>query len=134
MEKLKENIVVFFGVLGAFLQLLGGILWIVLPQLAMGGVFIIAIRVLIDTNWLQWLVIIMLVGGVLYSLYIQINEYVQKETTKVVAKREKQKAEIAKGTYKGGMFLKVPTLKEGIWNWAKAFFWLGLFLLMLKYF
>ncbi len=129
-----ENIVVFFGVLGAFLKLLGGILWIVLPQLAMGGVFIIAIRVLIDTNWLQWLVIIMLVGGVLYSLYIQINEYVQKETTKVVAKREKQKAEIAKGTYKGGMFLKVPTLKEGIWNWAKAIFWLGLFLLMLKYF
>ena len=123
MEKLKENIVVFFGVLGAFLQLLGGILWIVLPQLAMGGVFIIAIRVLIDTNWLQWLVIIMLVGGVLYSLYIQINEYVQKETTKVVAKREKQKAEIAKGTYKGGLFLKIPTKKEAIWNWAKAIFW-----------
>jgi len=53
---------------------------------------------------------------------------------KAVEKREKQKAEIAKGTYKGGLFLKVPTLKEGIWNWAKAIFWLGLFLLMLKYF
>ena len=129
-----ENIFVFFGVLGAFLQLLGGILWIVLPQLAMGGVFIIAIRVLIDTDWLQWLLIIMLVGGVFYSLYIQINEYVQKETMKAVEKREKQKAEIAKGTYKGGMFLKVPTLKEGIWNWAKAIFWLGLFLLALKFY
>ena len=134
MNKLMENIVVFFGVLGAFLKLLGGILWIVLPQLAMGGVFIIAIRVLIDTNWLQCLVIIVLVGGVFYSLYIQINEYVQKEAMKAVEKREKQKAEIAKGTYKGGLFLKVPTLKEGIWNWAKAIFWLGLFLLMLKYF
>ena len=67
-------------------------------------------------------------------MYDDIALHVQKETTKVVAKREKQKAEIAKGTYKGGMFLKVPTLKEGIWNWAKAFFWLGLFLLMLKYF
>ena len=134
MNKLMENIVVFFGVLGAFLKLLGGILWIVLPQLAMGGVFIIAIRVLIDTDWLQWLLIIMLVGGVFYSLYIQINEYVQKETMKAVEKREKQKAEIAKGTYKGGMFMKVPTLKEGIWNWAKAIFWTGLFLLMLKYF
>ena len=49
-------------------------------------------------------------------------------------KLEKQKAEIAKGTYKGGLFVKVPTLKEGIWNWTKALFWLGLFLLMLKFF
>jgi|TARA_B110000977_G_C11013977_1_gene468752 hypothetical protein len=125
-----EKLFIFYR----FLQLLGGILWIALPQLAMGGVFIIAIRVLIDTNWLQWLVIIMLVGGVFYSLYLQINEYVQKETMKVLEKVEKQKTEIAKGTYKGGMFLKVPTLKEGIWNWTKAIFWVGLFLLALKYF
>lgn len=125
-----EKLFIFYR----FLQLLGGILWIALPQLAMGGVFIIAIRVLIDTNWLQWLVIIMLVGGVFYSLYLQINEYVQKETMKVLEKVEKQKTEISKGTYKGGMFLKVPTLKEGIWNWTKAIFWVGLFLLALKYF
>ena len=130
MKKLMENIFVFFGVLGAFLQLFGGILWIVLPQLAMGGVFIIAIRVLIDTDWLQWLLIIMLVGGVFYSLYIQINEYVQKETMKAVEKREKQKDEIAKGTYKGGLFLN----KEGIWNSVKAIFLLCLCVGVLIYY
>ena len=130
MKKLTENIFVFFGVLGEFLQLLGGILWIALPQLAMGGVFIIAIRVLIDTDWLQWLLIIMLVGGVFYSLYIQINEYVQKETMKAVEKREKQKDEIAKGTYKGGLFLN----KEGIWNSVKAIFLLCLCVGVLIYY
>ena len=98
------------------------------------GIFVISIRVLIDTNWLQWLVIIIFVLGFFYSFYLQICEYVQKETTKAVEKLEKQKAEIAKGNYKGGMYFEVPTLKEGIWNWTKALFWVGLFLLSLKYF
>ena len=61
--------------------------------------------------------------GLFYSIYDDVALHVQKEAMKAVEKREKQKAEIAKGTYKGGMFLKVPTLKEGIWNWAKAIFW-----------
>ncbi len=72
--------------------------------------------------------------GFFYSFYLQICEYVQKETTKAVEKLEKQKAEIAKGNYKGGMYFEDPTLKEGIWNWTKALFWVGLFLLSLKYF
>ena len=134
MEKLKENIVVFFGVLNAFLDLIHGAIKAVFFRIIIGAIIIILIIKFVDTTWLRWLILIMFSGGLFYSMYDDIALYVQKETTKVVAKREKQKAEIAKGTYKGGMFLKVPTLKEGIWNWAKAIFWLGLFLLMLKYF
>mgnify|MGYP001319603537 CR=1 FL=1 len=134
MKKLMENIVVFFGVLNAFLDLILGTIKAVFFQVVIGAIIIILIIKFVDTTWLRWLILIMFSGGLFYSMYDDIALYVQKETTKVVAKREKQKAEIAKGTYKGGMFLKVPTLKEGIWNWAKAIFWLGLFLLMLKYF
>ena len=126
-----EKLFVFYR----FLQLLAGIFFrIILPGLAMLGIFVISIRALIDTNWLQWLVIIIFVLGFFYSFYLQICEYVQKETTKAVEKLEKQKAEIAKGNYKAGMHFEVPTLKEGIWNWTKALFWVGLFLLSLKYF
>ena len=134
MNKLKENIVVFFGVLNAFLDLIHGAIKAVFFRIVIGAIIIILIIKLVDPTWLRWLLLIMFSGGLFYSIYGDIALHVQKETTKVVEKREKQKAEIAKGTYKGGMFLKVPTLKEGIWNWAKAIFWLGLFLLMLKYF
>ena len=134
MEKLKENIVVFFGVLNAFLDLIHGAIKAVFFRIVIGAIIIILIITFVDPTWLRWLLLIMFSGGLFYSIYDDIALHVQKETTKVVEKREKQKAEIAKGTYKGGMFLKVPTLKEGIWNWAKAIFWLGLFLLMLKYF
>ena len=134
MEKLKENIVVFFAVLNAFLDLIHGAIKAVFFRVVIGGTIIILIIKFVDPTWLRWLLLIMFSGGLFYSMYDDIVLHIQKETTKAVAKREKQKAEIAKGTYKGGMFLKVPTLKEGIWNWAKAFFWLGLFLLALKYF
>ena len=134
MEKLKENIVVFLGVLNAFLDLIHGAIKAVFFRIVIGAIIIILIIKFVDPTWLRWLLLIMSGGGLFYSIYGDIALHVQKETTKVVAKREKQKAEIAKGTYKGGMFLKVPTLKEGIWNWAKAIFWLCLFLLALKYF
>ena len=134
MKKLKENIVVFFAVLNAFLDLINGAIKAVFFRIVIGAIIIILIIKFVDTTWLRWLLLIMSGGGLFYSIYGDITLHVQKETSKVVARREKQKAEIAKGTYKGGLFLKVPTLKEGIWNWAKAIFWLGLFLLMLKYF
>ena len=134
MKKLTENIVVFFAVLNAFLDLIHGAIKAVFFRIVIGGTIIILIIKFVDPTWLRWLLLIMFSGGLFYSIYDDIALHVQKETTKVVEKREKQKAEIAKGTYKGGMYLKVPTLKEGIWNWAKAIFWLGLFLLMLKYF
>ena len=134
MKKLMENIVVFFGVLNAFLDLILGTIKAVFFQVVIGAIIIILIIKFVDTTWLRWLLLIMFGGALYYSVKEDIALHVQKETMKAVEKREKQKAEIAKGTYKGGLFLKVPTLKEGIWNWAKAFFWLGLFLLMLKYF
>ena len=134
MKKLTENIVVFFGVLNAFLDLILGTIKAVFFQIIIGAIIIILIIKFVDTTWLRWLLLIMFSGGLFYSIYDDVNLHVQKEAMKAVERREKQKAEIAKGTYKGGMFLKVPTLKEGIWNWAKAIFWLGLFLLMLKYF
>ena len=134
MEKLKENIVVFLGVLNAFLDLIHGAIKAVFFRIVIGAIIIILIIKFVDPTWLRWLLLIMFSGGLYYSVKEDIALHVQKETTKVVAKREKQKAEIAKGTYKGGMFLKVPTLKEGIWNLAKTFFWLGLLLLLFKYF
>ena len=133
MKKLKENIFVSLAVLNAFLDLIHGAIKAVFFRIVIGVIIITLIIKFVDTTWLRWVLLIMSGGGLIYSIYGDIALHVQKETTKVVAKREKQKAEIAKGTYKGGMFLKVPTLKEGIWNWAKAFFWLGLFLLVLKY-
>ena len=134
MKKLMENIVVFFGALGALLDLILKTIKAVFFQVVIGAIIIILIIKFVDTTWLRWLILIMFSGGLFYSMYDDIVLHIQKETTKAVAKREKQKAEIAKGTYKGGMFLKVPTLKEGIWNWTKAIFWVGLFLLALKYF
>ena len=134
MKKLKENIFVSLAVLNAFLDLIHGAIKAVFFRIVIGVIIITLIIKFVDPTWLRWLLLIMFSGGLFYSIYGDIALHVQKETTKVVEKREKQKAEIAKGTYKGGMFLKVPTLKEGIWNWAKALFWLGLFLLMLKFF
>ena len=134
MEKLKENIVVFFAVLNAFLDLIHGAIKAVFFRIIIGAIIIILIIKFVDTTWLRWLILIMFSGGLFYSMYDDIVLHIQKETTKAVAKREKQKAEIAQGTYKGGLFLKVPTKKEAIWNWAKTIFWLGLFLLALKYF
>ena len=134
MTKLKENIVVFLAVLNAFLDLIHGAIKAVFFRIVIGAIIIILIIKLVDPTWLRWLLLIMFSGGLYFLVKEDIALHVQKETTKVVAKREKQKAEIAKGTYKGGMFLKVPTLKEGIWNWAKTFFWLGLLLLLFKYF
>ena len=134
MKKLIEDIVVFFGALGALLDLILGTIKSVFFQIVIGAIIIILIIKFVDTTWLRWLLLIMFGGALYYSVQEDIALHVQKEAMKAVERREKQKAEIAKGTYKGGMFLKVPTLKEGIWNWAKAIFWLGLFLLMLKYF
>ena len=116
------------------MDLIVGAIKVVLFRLVFGFIIIVLIIKNVDIVWLKWLLLIMSSGALFYSIYDDIALHVQKETSKVVAKREKQKAEIAKGTYKGGLFLKVPTLKEGIWNWAKAIFWLGLFLLALKYF
>ena len=125
-----EKLYIFYK----FLQLIEGAIRAVLPQLVVGGIIIIGIIKFVDTTWLRWVLLIMSAGGLFYAVYDDIALHVQKEAMKAVKKLEKQKAEIAKGTYKGGMFMKVPTLKEGIWNWAKAIFWLGLFLLMLKFF
>ena len=124
-----EKIYIFYR----FLQLIVGAIRAVLPQLVVGGIIIILIIKFVDTTWLKWLLLIMSGGALFYSIYDDIALHVQKETTKAVNKLEKQKAEIAKGTYEGDMFIKDPTLKEGIWNWAKAIFWLGLFLLVLKF-
>ena len=121
-----EKIYIFYR----FLQLIVGAIRAVLPQLVVGGIIIILIIKFIDTTWLKWLLLIMSGGALFYSIYDDIALHVQEEAMKAVKKLDKQKAEIAKGTYK----IKVPTLKEGIWNWAKAIFWLGLFLLALKYF
>ena len=125
-----EKLFIFYR----FLQLFVGTIRAVLPQLVVAGIIIIGIIKFVDTTWLRWLLLIMFGGALYYSVQEDIALHVQKEAMKAVEKREKQKAEIAKGTYKGGMFLKVPTLKEGIWNWAKAIFWLGLFLLALKFY
>ena len=134
MKKLTENIVVFFGALGALLDLILKTIKAVFFQVVIGAIIIILIIKFVDTTWLRWLLLIMFGGALYYSVQEDIALHVQKEAMKAVEKREKQKAEIAKGTYKGGMFMKVPTLKEGIWNWAKAIFWLGLFLLALKFY
>ena len=134
MKKLMENIVVFVGALGALLDLILKTIKAVFFQVVIGAIIIILIIKFVDTTWLRWLLLIMFGGALYYSVKEDIALHVQKETMKAVKKREKQKAEIAKGTYKGGLFLKVPTLKEGIWNWAKAIFWLGLFLLALKFY
>mgnify|MGYP000035241869 CR=1 FL=1 len=123
MKKLTENIVVFFGVLNAFLDLIHGAIIAVFFRIVIGAIIIILIIKLVDPTWLRWLLLIMFSGGLYYSVKEDIALHVQKETTKVVAKREKQKAEMAKGTYKGGLFLKIPTKKEAIWNWAKTIFW-----------
>jgi hypothetical protein len=120
-----EKIYIFYR----FLQLIVGVIRAVLPQLVVGGIIIILIIKFIDTTWLKWLLLIMSGGALFYSIYDDIALHVQEEAMKAVKKLDKQKAEIAKGTYK----IKVPTLKEGIWNWAKAIFWLGLFLLVLKF-
>ncbi len=122
MKKLMENIVVFFGVLNAFLDLILGTIKAVFFQVVIGAIIIILIIKFVDTTWLRWLILIMFSGGLFYSMYDDIVLHIQKETTKVVAKREKQKAEIAKGTYKGGLFIN----KESIWNSVKAIFLLCL--------
>ena len=123
MKKLIEDIVVFFGALGALLDLILGTIKSVFFQIVIGAIIIILIIKFIDTTWVRWLLLIMFSGGLFYSIYDDVNLHVQKEAMKAVEKREKQKAEIAKGTYKGGLFLKIPTKKEAIWNWAKAIFW-----------
>ena len=125
-----EKLFIFYR----FLQLFVGTIKAVFFQVVIGAIIIILIIKFVDTTWLRWLLLIMFGGALYYSVKEDIALYVQKEATKAVTKLEKQKAEIAKGTYKGGMFMKVPTLKEGIWNWAKAIFWLGLFLLALKFY
>ena len=122
MEKLKENIVVFFGVLNAFLDLIHGAIKAVFFRIVIGAIIIILIIKFVDTTWLRWLILIMFSGGLFYSMYDDIVLHIQKETTKAVAKREKQKAEIAKGTYKGGLFIN----KESIWNSVIAIFLLCL--------
>ena len=130
MEKLKENIVVFFGVLNAFLDLIHGAIKAVFFRIVIGAIIIILIIKFVDTTWLRWLLLIMFSGGLFYSIYDDVNLHVQKEAMKAVEKREKQKAEIAKGTYKGGLFLN----KEGIWNSVKAIFLLCLCVGVLIYY
>ena len=125
-----EKLFIFYK----FMQLFVGTIRAILPQLVVAGIIIIGIIKFVDTTWLRWLLLIMFGGALYYTVFEDIALHVNKETMKAVTKLEKQKAEIAKGTYKGGLFMKVPTLKEGIWNWAKAIFWLGLFLLALKFY
>ena len=130
MKKLTENIVVFFGVLNAFLDLILGTIKAVFFQVVIGAIIIILIIKFVDTTWLRWLLLIMFGGALYYSVKEDIALYVQKEAMKAVEKREKQKAEIAKGTYKGGLFLN----KEGIWNSVKAIFLLCLCVGVLIYY
>ena len=131
-KNLIEDVFVFFGVLNAFLDLILGIIKSVFFQILVAVIIIISIIKFVDATWLKWLLLIMFGGAFYYSVKEDIASYVQKETMKAIKKREKQKTEIAKGTYKGDSFFKIPTKKEAIWNWAKAIFWLGLFLIMLK--
>jgi hypothetical protein len=130
MKKLIEDIVVFFGALGALLDLILGTIKSVFFQIVIGAIIIILIIKFIDTTWVRWLLLIMFSGGLFYSIYDDVNLHVQKEAMKAVEKREKQKAEIAKGTYKGGLFLN----KEGIWNSVKAIFLLCLCVGVLIYY
>ena len=122
MKKLIEDIVVFFGALGALLDLILGTIKSVFFQIVIGAIIIILVIKFIDTTWVRWLLLIMFSGGLFYSIYDDVNLHVQKEAMKAVEKREKQKAEIAKGTYKGGLFIN----KESIWNSVKAIFLLCL--------
>ncbi len=131
MKKLFLSIFGKIYIFDKFLDLIVGAIKVVLFRLVFGFIIIVLIIKFVDTTWLKWLLLIMSGGALFYSIYDDIALHVQKEASKAVKKLEKQKAEIAKGTYKGGMFIKVPTLKEGIWNWAKAIFWLSLFLLVL---
>ena len=130
MKKLIEDIVVFFGALGALLDLILGTIKSVFFQIVIGAIIIILIIKFIDTTWVRWLLLIMFSGGLFYSIYDDVNLHVQKEAMKAVEKREKQKDEIAKGTYKGGLFLN----KEGIWNSVKAIFLLCLCVGVLIYY
>ena len=59
MKKLTENIVVFFGVLNAFLDLILGTIKAVFFQVVIGAIIIILIIKFVDTTWLRWLLLIM---------------------------------------------------------------------------
>ena len=129
MKKLFLSIFGKIYIFDKFLDLIVGAIKVVLFRLVFGFIIIVLIIKLVDIVWLKWLLLIMSSGALFYSIYDDIALHVQEKAMKAVKKLDKQKAEIAKGTYK----IKVPTLKEGIWNWAKVIFWLCLFLLVLKF-
>ena len=82
MKKLTENIVVFFGVLNAFLDLIHGAIKAVFFRIVIGAIIIILIIKFVDTTWLRWLILIMFSGGLFYSMYDDIVLHIQKEKNK----------------------------------------------------
>ena len=86
MKKLMENIVVFFGVLNAFLDLILGTIKAVFFQVVIGAIIIILIIKFVDTTWLRWLLLIMFGGALYYSvkedLYMGIYWCIRYETIK----------------------------------------------------
>ncbi len=107
MKKLTEKIYIFFRMLDLILDAIKSVLF----QIAIGFIIIISIIKFVDTTWLRWLLLVMSGGALFYSVYDDLVLYLRKEFIKTLSKEKK---------------IVTPTLKEGIWNWAKAIFWVCL--------
>ena len=84
-------------------------------QILIGLVIIVLIYKFIDTNIIKWPLIIMTGGAFFYSILDDFREL---------------KSNYLKHYLDNG---EVPTLKDGIRNWAKAIFFLILFLVSLLF-
>ena len=128
------NILVFFKALGLLFRAILSA-WF---TIAYWVIIIFFILKFINIIWLKWVLLFFSGGGFCYSVYDVIAEYVHKETGKALKSEGRLKTDIKNDAFNpndnyGGMNINVPTLKEGIWNWAKAIFWVGLFLFSLKF-
>ena len=58
-----------------------------------GFVILFLIFKYIETTWLKWLIAIMFGGGLFYSIYDDMNLYIQKEAFKAVEKLDPEAQE-----------------------------------------
>ena len=116
-----------------YLGLVEGAIWFVKFHLIFGFIAIVLITKFVDIIWLKWLLLFISGGTLFYSIKDDIALYIRDETRKAVEKLDKQQEEITKGTYKGGIFIKNPTLNEGLFSWFKAIIYLALFILLLRF-
>ena len=116
-----------------YLDLVEGAIWFVKFHLIFGFIVIALITKFVDIIWLKWLLLFISGGTLFYSIKDDVALYIRDEAVKAVEKLDKQQREIAKGTYKGGIFIKNPTLKEVLLNWFKAIIYLALFILLLRF-